>query len=151
MWVDEELSGQGSRQYASTHVNEIKNHVLAIESDSGNFDPVGFGFTGSDAARAIISQILSNYTQLINTTKVFNGGCDADNGVLCNLGVPGGSLISRGFNDPETKDYYFNYHHSRADMITSLNYDGLRRSIGSFAVLAYVVADMDQILPRDSK
>jgi carboxypeptidase Q len=149
MWVDEELSGRGSRTYATTHANELDNHVLAIESDSGNFDPTGFGFTGSDPALGIIAQILGNYTKSINTTNVYpNRGCDADNGILCQLKVPGGSLISRGFNEKETKDYYFNFHHSRADMITSLNYDGLRRSVASFGVLTYVVADMDQTLPR---
>jgi hypothetical protein len=42
---------------------------------------------------------------------------DTDNGVLCQLGVPGGSLKSRGFDDgaPEL-DYYFDYHHSHAGL-----------------------------------
>jgi len=149
-WVNEEDGARGAQQYAITHANEIANHILAVESDSGNFEPYGFGFTGSPAAEAIIQQILSTYTLSINTTAVVDGGCDTDNGVLCALGVPGGSLKSYGFDDGQPLlDFYFNYHHSHADTISSLNMDGLKRSVASTAVLAYIVADMNVTLPRN--
>jgi len=148
-WVNEENGLRGATQYAVTHANELAYHILALESDSGNFNPYGFGFSGSGAAREIIELIMS-YTATINTTTVGASGCDADNGVLCRAGVPGGSLMSKGFDEANGgRDYYFRYHHSHADSISCLNYDGLRRSVASTAVLAYVVADMDQRLPRD--
>jgi len=34
-------------------------------------------------------------------------------------------------------------------MITSLNKDGLKRSVAATAVLAYIVADMNTTLPRN--
>ena len=84
---------RAATQYAQTHANELANHVLAVESDSGydgfiitkiqiwiplfserNFDPYGFGFTGSDKARAILQSILTTYMQSINTTFLDTGG-----------------------------------------------------------------------------
>ncbi len=56
----------------------------------------------------------------------------------------GASLVSDGF--AKGNAYYFNYHHSAADTITALNYDGLRLSVAAYAVLAYVTADIPQDL-----
>ena len=36
---------------------QIDNYILAIVSDARVFMPKGFGFTGSDKARAILSDI----------------------------------------------------------------------------------------------
>ncbi|MFN8579685.1 MAG: hypothetical protein U0163_01715 [Gemmatimonadaceae bacterium] len=43
--------------YRDKYRNAADKHVLAIESDGGVFKPEGFGFTGSDAAMAIVKQI----------------------------------------------------------------------------------------------
>lgn len=79
----------------------------------------------------------------------FNAGADTDNGPLCSAGVPCGSLQSSGFITEEPLDaYYFFFHHTNADTITALNYDGVTRSVAAWAVFSYVIADMDQKLPR---
>ena len=56
--------------------------------------------------------------------------------------------------------YYFFFHHTNADTFTGLdhintiryfiaiNMDGIKTSIAAFAVMAYVVADMEQRLPN---
>ena len=59
MWTNEENGLRGGKAYRDAHQDELKNHVLAMESDSGVFKPSGFGFTGSDHARRIIKQIAS--------------------------------------------------------------------------------------------
>eukprot|EP01116_Phalansterium_solitarium_P021967 TRINITY_DN7066_c0_g1_i1.p1 TRINITY_DN7066_c0_g1~~TRINITY_DN7066_c0_g1_i1.p1 ORF type:complete len:497 (-),score=131.85 TRINITY_DN7066_c0_g1_i1:265-1755(-) len=147
-WVNEENGARGATTYLQDHVAELPNHVLAVESDSGNFNPIGFGFTGAANATAIVRD-LSHLLEPIGVNGIFNGsGADTDNGPLVAAGVPGMSLISAGFSNWQTDNYYyFNYHHSNADSITSLDYDGLRLSVAAEAVYAYVIADMEDRLP----
>jgi len=145
-WVNEELGSRGAEQYKQDHQAELSNHVLAMESDRGNFQPEGFGFSGPDAALAIIQNI-SQFLEPIGANIIVPGdGSDTDNGVLVGAGVNGMALNSIGGNDDG--DFYFNYHHSNADMMTALDYDGLRLCVGATAVYAYIVADMEQTLPK---
>jgi len=116
---------------------------MAIESDSGNFDPNGFGFSGTPQAAAIITQI-GTLLSSIGAGNITTDGEDTDNGFLGQYGVPSGSLESTGFG---INGYYFFFHHSNADMITHINRNGFKNSIASFAVMSYVVADMEQRLP----
>ena len=57
LWVNEENGGRGGQAYRDRHAQELANHVMMMESDSGVFRPTGFGFTGSDAARATVKEI----------------------------------------------------------------------------------------------
>jgi len=47
LWTNEENGIRGAKEYARRHGDDLKNHVLAIESDSGVFKPSGYGFLGS--------------------------------------------------------------------------------------------------------
>ncbi|MGH9345801.1 MAG: hypothetical protein ACRD26_00910 [Vicinamibacterales bacterium] len=50
-----ELRGRrcrGGTAYRDRYRHELERHVLALESDTGVFSPAGFGFTGTDRARA---------------------------------------------------------------------------------------------------
>jgi len=38
---------------------DLANHVLMIETDGGVFRPLGFGFSGNDAARATVTAVAS--------------------------------------------------------------------------------------------
>ena len=38
LWVDEEISQRGAATYLADHKNDLDNHVIAMESDSGNFE-----------------------------------------------------------------------------------------------------------------
>jgi len=117
--------------------------VLAIESDSGNFEPTGFGFSGTPEATAIIKQI-GTLLSSIGAGNITAGGQDTDNSYLGAYGVPCGSLRSTGFG---IDGYYFYFHHSQADTITHIHRPGFRQSVAAMAVMAYVVADMEQRLP----
>ena len=52
LWTNEENGGRGGLAYRDRYKDQLANHVLMLESDAGVFRPTGFGFTGSDAARA---------------------------------------------------------------------------------------------------
>ena len=57
MCTNEENGMRGGNAYKDAHINELDNHILAMESDGGVFAPIGFGFSGSDAAFDIITQV----------------------------------------------------------------------------------------------
>ena len=140
MWNNEENGLRGGNAYRDTHRSELDNHVLAIESDAGVFEPRGFGFTGSDEAFELVSQI-GKLLEPIGAGEIRRGGGGADIGPIMREGVPG-----MGLNVDGTK--YFWYHHSHADTIDKLDPREVALSVAALAVMSYVVADMEERLPR---
>jgi len=140
MWTNEENGLRGGNAYRDAHRAELENHVLAIESDGGVFEPQGFGFTGSDAAFDLVSQI-GALLDPINAGQISRGGGGADIGPIMREGVPG-----MGLNVDGTK--YFWYHHTNADTIDKLDPREVALSVAAMAVMSYVVADMEVMLPR---
>ena len=59
LWTNEENGGRGGLAYRDAHRETLANHVLMMESDSGVFRPLGFGFTGPPAARDTVKAIAS--------------------------------------------------------------------------------------------
>ncbi len=140
LWTNEENGLRGGRAYRDTHSDDLDNHVLAIESDSGVFDPIGFGFTGSDAAFDIASAV-GSLLERIEAGQITRGGGGADIGPIMERGVPGMGLNVEG-------EKYFWYHHSPADTLDKLHPDEFAQCVAALAVMAYVVADLPQSLPR---
>ena len=137
-WTNEENGGRGGAAYRDMHQKET--HQLAIESDGGVFSPLGFGFTGSPAARAIIEAIGSLLTP-INAAKIEPSGGGADIGPIMATGVPG-----MGLNVDGTR--YFWFHHTDADTPDKLDRAEVQRCVAAMAVMAYIAADIEQSLPR---
>jgi len=140
MWTNEENGMRGGNAYRDAHINELDNHILAMESDGGVFAPIGFGFTGSDAAFDTLTQI-GKLLQRIDSGVITKGGGGADIGPIMAKGVPG-----MGLNVDGTK--YFWYHHTNADYVDKLDPVEVAKSVATMGVMAFVVADMDQRLPR---
>ena len=140
LWTNEENGLRGARSYRDAHQAELDRHVLAIESDAGVFRPRGFGFGGSPAAYAIVSEI-GNLLEPIDAGSIAVGGGGADIGPLMREGVPGMGLSVDGSK-------YFWYHHTDADTIDKLDPADMARCVAAMAVMAYVVADLPQPLPR---
>ena len=139
-WTNEENGGRGGQGYRDAHKAEVEKHVLAIESDGGVFRPQGFSFGGSDAALEILKQV-GSLLDRIEAGSIIKGGGGADIGPIMALGVPG-----LGLNVDGTK--YFWYHHTEADTIDKLDPNDMARCVAAMAVMAYVVADMSETLPR---
>jgi carboxypeptidase Q len=140
-WTNEENGLRGGRAYRDAHVNEVAKHVLAIESDGGVFKPVGFGFSGNDSALAILQQRVAPLLDKIGAGRITKGGGGADIGPITQLGVP-----SLGLNVAGEK--YFWYHHSDADTVDKLDPREVALCVATMAIMAYVVADMPDTLPR---
>src|SRR5213594_733110 len=77
LWTNEENGGRGGLAYRDEHRAELGKHVLMMESDGGVFRPLGFGFSGSDAARATVKAIASLLSG-IGADQVSAGGGGAD-------------------------------------------------------------------------
>jgi carboxypeptidase Q len=143
LWTNEENGLRGAEEYlrwVQEEEKSLENHVLAMESDAGVFDPIGFGFSGSDEAYNILVEI-GKLLKKADSGEVRKGGGGADIGPLMRNGVPG-----MGLNVDGSK--YFWFHHTAVDTIDKLNIDDFNECIATMAVFAYTVADIDMKLPR---
>jgi len=139
-WTNEENGGRGGAGYRDAHVDQLGDHILAMESDAGVFKPKGFGFSGSDAAFEIVKEI-GSLLDRIESGVIARGGGGADIGPIMREGVPGMGLSVDGSR-------YFWYHHTPADTMDKLDPRDVSLCVATMAVMAYVVADMDERLPR---
>jgi carboxypeptidase Q len=140
-WTNEENGLRGGNAYRDAHRGELGEHIAAIESDAGVFKPAGFGFTGSDSGFAIVRQI-GTLLERIGAGTIERGGGGADIGPIMQLGVPG-----LGLNVDGTR--YFWYHHTEADTVDKLDPRDVALCVATMAVMAYVLADMDESLGRN--
>ena len=140
LWTNEENGSRGSINYRNEHFSELENHIVAIESDGGVFAPQGFGFTGSKEARKILFDI-ADLLDPISAANITNWGRAPDIAILNDEGVPVLSL-----NVDNSK--YFWYHHTSADTFDKVDYREFNNCIAAMAIMAYVVADMEEKLPR---
>jgi carboxypeptidase Q len=139
-WTNEENGGRGGEAYRDAHRDELGKHVAAIESDGGTFKFTGFGFSGSDSAFAIVNQISALFKPL-GVDSATQGGGGADIGPIMALGVPG-----MGHQVDGTR--YFWYHHSEADNVDKIDPKELGENVAAMAIMAYVLADLPEPLPR---
>ena len=72
---------------------------------------------------------------------ITRGGGGADIGPMMERGMPG-----MGLNVEPTE--YFWYHHTDADTLDKLDPEEVARCVAAMAVMAYVVADLPEPLPR---
>jgi carboxypeptidase Q len=143
LFTNEENGLRGADAYLERHAAAATRHVLALESDGGVFSPRGFGFSGSEAARAIVREIAALLAP-IGATGIAAEGGGADIGPLVRAGrVPAMSL------DVESSRYFM-YHHTAADTVERLDPVEMSRCAAAVAVMAYVTADLPEALPRET-
>ena len=143
LWTNEENGLRGANHYAEWAEKEelsIENHVIAMESDAGVFNPIGFGFSGSDQAYQQLSEIAEQLTD-IDAAELRKGGGGADIGPLMNKGVPG-----MGLNVESEK--YFWYHHSAADTFDKLNHEDFNKCVATMVAYTFGIADAEIRLTR---
>lgn len=140
LWTAEEQGGVGALHYYQLHKANISNYSLVMESDAGTFFPSGLQFTGSEKARAIMKEVMS-LLQPINVTQVLSAGEGTDINFWIRAGVPGASLLDDLYK-------YFSFHHSHGDTMTAMDPKQMNVAAAVWAVVSYVVADMEEMLPR---
>lgn len=140
LWTNEENGLRGAKNYVERHRLELPQHMLAIESDEGAFQPTGFTFKGGETAKAIIEQV-GTLLAGIRADKIVSGGGGSDVMQLAPAGVPVMQLTVEGSK-------YFWFHHTTADTPDKVNPKDLSQCVAAMTVMAYVVADMPESLPR---
>lgn len=134
LWTNEENGGRGGLAYRDQHSAELARHVMMLESDSGVFRPIGFGFTGSAAARAKVRDI-ARLLAGIHADAISAAGEEADTTPSVQQAhIPSMSLDVDG--------NYFLIHHTPADTVDKIDPLDIARASGAIAVMAYVVAEM---------
>jgi len=142
LWTNEENGGRGARAYHDAHAAALAGHVLAMESDNGVFNPKGYTFVGLDAAASVVKQVASLLDSVaISGVERVPESPAADITPLVEAGVPGMELDVDGSR-------YFWYHHSDGDTLDKLDPAQVARCVAALAVMAYVVADLPEPLPR---
>jgi carboxypeptidase Q len=140
-WTNEENGLMGAEAYRDKAVDEgIDNHVFAFESDFGVFEPMGINFAGSTDAISVLQEIVK-LLQPISTLEIEPGFGAPDLSPLIAEGIPGAGLVTDAAK-------YFWYHHTHADTIDKLDKKEFNKSVAVMAVITYVIAQMDENLPR---
>lgn len=138
LWTNEENGLRGAIAYRDHYKEQLANHVLMLESDSGVFKPTGFGFSGSEAARARVKEI-AGLLSGIHADRIGPSGGGADIGPSVHAAhIPAMSL--------EVEGNYFLIHHTPADTVDKIDPEDMARAAAAIAVMAYVVADMPERL-----
>jgi carboxypeptidase Q len=143
LFTNEENGLRGGTAYRDRHRDELARHVLMLESDGGVFRPQGFGFTGTDAARTTVRGIATLLGGL-EATRIGPAGGGAD----IEPSSEAGRIAAMSLDVEASK--YFLYHHTEADTVDKLDPLDVARSVASVAVMAYVVADMQERLGGQS-
>jgi len=133
LFTNEENGLRGGNAYRDAHKDELKNHILLIESDGGVFDPDGFGFTGPDDARAAVTAI-GTLLKGLGASAIAAGGGGADIG-------PAAEAAKAPVMSHNVKGDYFLIHHTPADTIARITPKQVSDNAAAIAVMTYVIAE----------
>ena len=147
LWTNEENGLRGAETYRDS-LGSVEGVQLALESDSGVFEPVGFGYTGAEGGlemlrarvEPLVLPLLAQDAEA-GPPGITAGGGGADIGPLMRDGVPGLSLRT-------DNGRYFWVHHTPADTVDKLDPDHVARAVAATAILIYVAAEMPERLPH---
>jgi carboxypeptidase Q len=142
LWTNEENGGRGAEAYRDRHESELGRHVAAMESDNGTFSPRGFRFSGADSAFQEIRQVAALLTSIgAGQVTLESQSPEADIAPLVERGVPGLGL------DVDVSRYFW-FHHSEGDTLDKVDPAELARCVAALSVMAYVLAELPDGLPR---
>jgi carboxypeptidase Q len=111
----------------------MKNHRMAIESDSGVWKPEGFGVSTTDAIFERVAAFAPLLTP-IGADKIQKGGGGADISPMRRDNVP-----LAGLNTDTSR--YFHIHHTLADTFDKIVPQEFAQCVAAMAVFAYAVAE----------
>lgn len=131
MWMNEENGLRGGREYAKVAKEKGENHIAALESDSGGFQPIGFSTSGSDEQREKIKKWRDYFLPYRVWDFDQNGG-GADIGPLRSQGT-----LLIGLR-PSTQRYFI-YHHTPADVFEAVDRRELELGAASMSAMIYLL------------
>lgn len=142
LFTNEENGLRGAQAYAERYAASAADHVFALESDSGVFQPASLGFSGSPAARAVVTHLASLLAPL-GFGDVLPGGGGADIGPIAQAG----NVPTMAYLGGDTARF-FAIHHTAADTVERIAPDEMSKAAAAIAVMSYAIAEMPDRLPR---
>jgi len=146
-WSGEEFGDpkSGAQIYLQTHKNELSKHIVAFEDDLGSTKLLGFGYIGDPKGKAVVQMIGKTYMTILNSSVVNDAGEAVDTTPLFENGVP---TMANVVQDTPSHDFYFSFHHSAGDSMSIMNPDDLDSNVVGLAAMFYILADLDETIPR---
>jgi carboxypeptidase Q len=83
----------------------------------------------------------------LNASIINDEGEGVDTKPLYDLGIP---TMANFIEDNEGHDFYFTYHHSAGDSMTMMNADDLDSNVVGVAAMFYILADLENTIPRSN-
>lgn len=146
LFTNEENGLGGARAYAEAHAAELGQHVVAVESDTGNGRADGFRVElrpetpRADALRTLgLLFELSRGLEALGGARFVLEGSGADLIPLVAAGVPG-----LGVNHDTTT--YWPIHHTQADTFDRIDLEDLRHNLALVTATAWHLAEMPERL-----
>ena len=138
LFMNEEMGLSGARAYAQAHAAELGRHVAALEVDSGQGRPAGFGVVGASGV-ALMKKIVAPLATVgaANVAEAQEAGAD--------LMPMGGKVAELSIDQDLTT--YFDWHHTAADTFDKIDPMDLALNVAAVAVAAYGLADATERLP----
>ena len=141
LWGAEEVSQpkgfmKGGFAYAAAHKDELKNYIVAGESDFGvgKVNSVALMPTKHQDFVAQLANVLAPLAIPIDLKKVPNGGTDTAG--MHQGGVPAIDLNQDGYN-------YFDIHHTPNDVIERIDPVQLNQNVAAWAASIWMIANTD--------
>jgi hypothetical protein len=131
LFANEENGGRGGSKYADDAKAKGEQHIFALESDAGGFTPRGFTLSLTDAQLTAV-QPWTKLLQPYGVYELVKGGGGSDVEPMEKLKVVVGEL------HPDSQRY-FDYHHSRNDVLEVVNKRELELGAFNMAALIYLV------------
>jgi len=143
LFTGEEQGLLGSQAYVKQHQSELKNISAAIVHDTGTGKVIGIATGRRPKAKELLEKDLAWLKELGVTDFSRMAGGGSDHMSFEQAGVPGFM-----FNQ-EIAGYGFT-HHSQADTLDRAIAENLEQGASVMAVLAYRIANLPELLPRDA-
>jgi hypothetical protein len=133
-FANEEQGLYGGRAYAAAHAKELKQHVIAAESDFGAGAIYGFDSNAPDSAKGAIEAIASALKPLDVAHMPGKGDPESDIGPMTQLGMTWAWLGHDGTD-------YFDLHHNADDTLDKIDPKALAQNVAAYAVFLYLAAE----------
>lgn len=149
-WSGEEFGhiNSGAPSYARRHSEELKDHIIAFESDLGTTNIIGWGFSGGKVGFEKFKNIHNTYlSKNLDMEKlVFGDGVMVDTTPLFESGIP---VVRNLIEDTVDSKNYFSVHHSAGDSVSVLSKEDMDKNAVAIASMFYILADLPDRFPRE--
>ncbi|UAA37633.1 M28 family peptidase [Paraneptunicella aestuarii] len=136
LYANEEFGLVGAKQYVKDNLDDLKNIIVAAESDFGAGKIYQFDTRFAEQALPFAKKV----STLLAPLGIEEGSNTATGGpdiyMLPSHGVPVVSLRQDGTE-------YFDYHHTANDTLDKIDLEAIRQNQTAYAIFAYMMANND--------